>query len=250
MQNVLTDAKLDAGPSTGKGFEPQNPTVTSKRQRTSVGFLDNKSRITPTPAKSMNRRSGVLREREAREYADMIQQRGLPDRRYAQNNIPSQELKYYTGGSWDMNKHRLEPKSYVYRKSGVPYIPAWKVLDEQPAINFFDHNPSNATQVMVPDVYYQEQDRAANPRTEVQTAPQVQYERTIEHFMTNFLLRDKNAWNRHMLLNYVRGHPGEFYQPVQIFQEPLSSEERIRYEQMVKSRGILRRPNGKFVDVR
>lgn len=248
MQDVLTSARLDAGPSTGKGFEPQNPTVRDPRQQTKVGFLDNVSRVRPDPAKGINRRSGVLREKQAREYSDMVQQRGLPDRRYALNNVPSQELKYYTGGVWDMNKHRITPKSYTYRSSGVPYIPAWQVLDQQPELNFFDHNPSNATQVMVPDVYYQERDREANPRTEVPNVPQVQYERTIEHFMTNYLLRDKNAWNRHMLLNYVRKHPGEFYQPVEIFQEPLSAEERIKYESMLKSRAILRRPNGKFVE--
>ena len=248
MQNVLESTRLDAGMATGKGFQAQNITVEDKRQNTAVGFLDNISRIRPLPVKGFDRREGVLRRKASERYTNMIQQQSLPDRRYGSNNDPRTQLRYYTGGSWDMQKHMLQPKEYKYRKSGVPYIPAWKVLDSQVALNFLDHNPSNNTSVMVPDVYYQDEDRAANPRLEVQNAAQVQYERSIQHVMTNYLLRNKNAWNRHMLLTYVKRHPGEFYQPVEIFQEPLSAKERMRYEQKVKSRAILRRPNGKFID--
>jgi hypothetical protein len=246
MENVIRDSKLNAGIATGETVEAQNPTVKNKRLGRDAGVLDNKSRLKPERVKLFKRREGVLRERAEKQYTNMIQQQSLPDRRYALNNVPSQQLKYYNGGNWDMRRNRIFPKEYVYRQGGIPYIPAWKVLDEQPAVNLLDANPDDSSQVMLPDIYYQNEDRRANPRTEDQNAAQKAYERRMEHLMTNHLLKNQTLWNRHMLLNYIRKNPDEFYQPVQIFQEPLSAEEQVRFNELSKSRGILRRPNGKY----
>lgn len=244
MQDVLESTKLD----TISLHQAANPTVTNIYKPNNVGFLDNPRRIKPDPALRVPIREGVLREAASRAYADGIQQQALPDRRYGTNNSPSQQLKYYTGGQWDMTKHQLQPKSYKYYRTGVPYIPAWQVIDQQPVKNILGSNPSNSLQVIVPDLYYQEQDRQANPRTENPNLAQKQYERQVEHFMTSYLLRDRNAWNRHMILNYVRAHPDQFYQPVvHADSRQPTAQEILEHEGYVKTRHIMRRPNGKRV---
>ncbi len=209
--------------------------------------LGNKSRITPNPTpKNSVSHEGMIPGTDIRTTNDLRQQQSLPDRRYALNNDPRQQLKFYARPSIQESTAKLEPVAYKYRKSGVPYIPAWQILDSQPAKNLLDANPSNSTQVSIPDVYYQQDDRAANPRTEDPNAAQVQYERVMERTMTNYLLRDRTAWARHLIITYAQGHPDQFYKPVSIFTDELAAKEKLKYEAIKQARSMLRRPNGKF----
>jgi hypothetical protein len=228
-------------------MDPQNPTVIDRRQSVSIGNLNNRSRLKSSPGKLVSIRSKVLFPKESFEENKQRQQVNLPDRRYGINNHPEMQLGFY-------NKVESKPVTvgnFVYRKHGVPYIPACQILEDQPAKNFFDADPSNSTQVVIPDLYYQEQDRLANPRTIDDNAVAKSYERQMGNYMTNYLLRHVNHWNRHMISNYANQNPDRFYKPIYSDEIDQSlKQQKAKYDETKSQSEIYRNYKGNFVKKR
>lgn len=211
------------------------------RTRRGIKYLSNPSRHRSSPGSLMKEREGVLFPEDSLRLNRMRQQQSLPDRRYAQNNDAKQNLAYYH----ETPNYPVQAREFIYRKEGVSYIPAWKVIEDQPAKNFFDANPSNSTSVGVPDLYYQEQDYDANPRTGVATDVQRLHEKQTEVFMTNYLLRNINDWTKVMIRNYAAENPNQFYRP--IFADDIKKEEVDKYQEKKADSKLLRDVKGRFV---
>jgi hypothetical protein len=222
-------------------MEPTNPTVLDLRQNVVLGDLSKSRRHKSQVGVTTKDRSKVLFPGLSRNINSGRQQQALPDRRYALNNVPEHETMYY---HQTVDKP-VTVKDYVYRKHGVPYIPAWKVLNNQVGVNFFDANPNNSTDVAAPDLYYQQQDRDANPRTMTPNVAELVYNRQMEVMMTNHLLRHMNEWNRHMIRQYSRQYPDRFYKP--LYADEIKADDRRKFEEKKKDSEMLRDVRGKFV---
>jgi hypothetical protein len=222
-------------------MEPTNPTVPDLRQDVKIGDLSAKSRHTSYVGPTTKVRSRVLFPGWSKELNKDRQQTSIPDRRYGTNNMPEMETMYYH----EVTEKPVVVTNYVYRKHGLPYIPAWQVVDGQVGKNFFDADPSNSTSIGVPDLYYQQSDRDANPRTIEDNMAAKVYDRQMEVTGTNYLLRHANEWNRLMIKQYARQNPSRFYRP--IFADEIKREDRMKHEEKKMDSGMLRDSKGRMV---